>query len=195
MLMPPDLDKKLSQYKALLLKWSKTINLVSPATLKDIDRRHIQDSLQLASLLPEGTKTLIDIGSGAGFPGLVLAMIRPEIEVHLVESDQRKCSFMRTVSRETFTPVVIHNTRAENVDIKSACVISARALAKLGDLLSMTKIWWECNPEILLVFPKGSNWENEVSAAKECFEFDLQTAPSQTEKDAQILLLQHIKSL
>ena len=95
------LNPLLATYKSLLLKWAKVINLVSPATLADVDARHFQDSLQLIPLLPAHTKTLFDLGSGAGFPGLVIALERPDIRVHLFESDTKKCSFLSTVSRET----------------------------------------------------------------------------------------------
>ena len=138
------LNPLLATYKSLLLKWAKVINLVSPATLPDVDTRHFQDSLQLIPLLPPHTKTLFDLGSGAGFPGLVIALERPDIAVHLFESDTKKCAFLSTVSRETHIPVVIHNQRIESVDkIPDVVpdVISARALASLDTLLAMTEIW------------------------------------------------------
>lgn len=108
-----DHKEKFAQYEALLKKWQPAINLVSPDTLSEIRTRHIEDSAQLVDLIPAGAKTLFDLGSGAGFPGLVIAMMRPDLEVHLVESDQKKCAFLSTVSRETKTPVIIHNSRVE----------------------------------------------------------------------------------
>ena len=127
-------EPALKHYYGLLLKWQKTINLVSPSTLDDAWNRHFEDSIQVVSYIPENMKILCDIGSGAGFPGLVIAIERPDIQVHLVESDSRKCAFMRTVSRETnLSNVTIHNDRIENVigDI-DADYVSARALASLN---------------------------------------------------------------
>ena len=155
--MPPDLMTKLSTYRTLLGKWGKVINLVAPSTLKDIQKRHFEDSLQLAAFIPRDTEILLDLGSGAGFPGLVLAMTLPLIQVHLVESDQRKCSFLATVSRETNTPAVIHNSRIE--DIGSSIrpdVITARALADLKNLLRITEAFWSNQRTITLLFPKGA---------------------------------------
>ena len=91
----------LEQYQALLLKWQEKINLISPATIKDCWNRHFEDSLQLLPLIPNGPQVLYDLGSGAGFPGLVLALTRSDIAVTLVESDAKKCAFLSAVSRET----------------------------------------------------------------------------------------------
>jgi len=195
--MRPDLKTHLSTYQALLEKWSKAINLVSPSTLAESKNRHFEDSLQLLPLIPENAKTLIDIGSGAGFPGLVLAIARTTLEVHLVESDQKKCAFLSTVSRETFTPVIIHNERVQNVDITkiNPDIITARALASLTDLLSLTLPWTERNPEITLIFPKGEKAETEIAEARKLFEFDLKVIPSETDKKGVILVLGRIKEI
>lgn len=183
-------------YKALLVKWSKAVNLVSPSTLPDADRRHFDDSLQLLPLIPEGTKTLFDLGSGAGFPGMVLAISRPEIDVHLFESDQKKCSFLSTVSRETHIPVTIHNRRIESVDENLTIlpdVITARALASLVDLLGLTEQWWSRNPQAILVFPKGARADEEVIEACKIYDFVLESVPSRTDKSAQILKLRQVR--
>ncbi len=192
--MSPELSAKFDAYENFLRKWSKTINLVAPSTLADIRKRHILDSLQLESHIPGGTKILVDIGSGAGFPGMVLAMARPDIVVNLIESDERKCSFLRTVSRETFTPVVIHNDRAENVDISNPDVITARALSSLLSLLSLTEKWWRNNPSLTLIFPKGENWKNEVAEARNFYFFSLSDQPSTTDASARILVIRDIRT-
>lgn len=192
----PDLTAKLAVYKSLLIKWSKAINLVSPSTLTDIDTRHFNDSLQLLPFIPDDTKVLLDIGSGAGFPGLVLAMARPKMAVHLVESDQRKCSFLSAVSRETDTPIIIHNARVEAVDKSiGPNVITARALADLATLLKLTEHFWSDNTGLTLVLPKGAKWSQEVKDAKTKYDFSLEHQTSTTEKEAAILVLSHIKSL
>jgi len=106
--------QNLQTYQELLHKWQKRINLVSNNTIKDSWERHFEDSLQIIDLIPEMTKNLVDLGSGAGFPGLVIAIEKPEISVTLVESDQKKCSFLKTVSRETNTDVNVINDRIQS---------------------------------------------------------------------------------
>lgn len=196
--LPNSLKEKLSLYKALLLKWSKAVNLVSPTTLKEADTRHLEDSLQLVPLIPDHTKILFDLGSGAGFPGLVLAMALPNIEVHLVESDQKKCAFLSTVSRETLTPVIIHNERIENVDRIDGAkpdVITARALASLVELIAMTELWWTDNPQLVLVFPKGAKATEEIEDARKKYAFDVSLTQSRTDDKAQILTLKNLQKL
>lgn len=192
------LSSKLLIYKSLLLKWQKAVNLVAPSTLIDCETRHFQDSLQLLPLLPENAKTLFDFGSGAGFPALVLAIERPELAIHLFESDQKKCAFLSTVSRETLTPVVIHNQRIEAVDESINVipdVITARALASLTELIEISKRWWTKNPQVTLLFPKGARFAEEITEAEKCFSFDLDLFPSVTDDKAKILRLTNINSL
>jgi 16S rRNA (guanine527-N7)-methyltransferase len=190
----PHLRTKLDLYDILLRKWQKTINLVSPATLNDLEARHFTDSLQLADLIPPTAKRLYDIGSGAGFPGLVLAMARPDLLVTLIESDQRKCVFLQTVSRETGTPVKVENSRIEHLTLPAPDVITARALADLTTLLEMTQGWWTSWPDCTLIFPKGANADEEVFAARTRFQFDLKTVPSQTNPAAKILVLTQVRA-
>ena len=114
--MSPEITEKLRKYESLLLKWQKTINLVSSSTLKDVWARHFEDSLQIIDLVPDTVKTVWDLGSGAGFPGLVLAIARPDLSVNLVESDVRKSAFLQNVSRETMSGnVYIRNGRLEDM--------------------------------------------------------------------------------
>ena len=193
-----ELSTKLNKYHELLLKWSKVINLVAPSTLSDAKMRHFIDSTQIIPLIPADAKILFDIGSGAGFPGMVLAIECPNISVHLIESDTKKCSFLSTISRETNTPVLIHNRRIESVDkledIKPD-VITARALASLSELLTLTAQWWDNNPQITLIFPKGAKANEEIIEAQKSFRFHVESTPSQTDKMAQILVLRNIEKL
>lgn len=194
----PALSPKLEIYKTQLLKWAKVINLVSPSTLADVNSRHFYDSMQVIDLLPPNTKTLMDIGSGAGFPGMVIAIERPDIEVHLVESDTKKCSFLSTISRETNTPVIIHNARVEAVDKTAGInpdIITARALASLTELLEMTEPWWSKNNGLCLILPKGEKAQEEVVDAHKKFKFHLKISPSQTDEKAQILVLTEVEKL
>ena len=124
---------RLRRYDALLRRWQKAINLVSADSLTDAWRRHFWDSAQLLPLIPAGTRSLLDVGSGAGFPGLVLAILGVE-GVTLVESDGRKCAFLREVARETGTRVTILADRLERLAdrIQPPDIITARAVVILG---------------------------------------------------------------
>jgi 16S rRNA (guanine527-N7)-methyltransferase len=149
------MEALLRHYQALLVKWQEKINLVSPTTIQDSWKRHFEDSLQLLPLVPEGAKTLYDLGCGAGFPGLVLAMARPDLAVTLVESDAKKCAFLTAVSRETGVQVTIQNSRIEaaTATLPPPDIITARALASLEKLFDLAHPWLASNP--VLIFPKG----------------------------------------
>lgn len=186
--------ERLEIYHALLLKWQKAINLVSPATVKDAWVRHFADSAQILPLLPDTAKVYADIGCGGGFPGLVLAMMRPELEVHLIESDTRKCEFMRTVARETGVAVHVHAARIEAVDIPPPDVVSARALADLLALLNFIEPWAE-KENFRALFMKGERWAEEVDTAQCQFSFEYQHVNSVTDPRACILSLGKISAL
>lgn len=188
-----DLKAKLETYDRLLQKWQAKINLVSNTTLAHAQQRHFLDSLQLVQFIPAATRTLYDIGSGAGFPGLVIALARPEIDVHLIETDQKKCVFLQTVSRETSSPVTVHTARAEKVQLPPPDVVSARALADLSELFKLTERWWRDNPALILVFPKGANAEAEIAAARKVYRFEVEIRPSETDKAASILVLSRVE--
>lgn len=177
-------DDKLRLYLQLLLKWQRAMNLVSEASLPHAWERHFMDSAQLAALIPDKAQILADLGSGAGFPGMVLAMMRPELQVHLIESDERKTQFLRTVSRETETPVIIHNGRIENMTAAfTPDVVTARALAPLSQLLDYCLIWGRENPNLSMLFLKGEKSEEEIKAAKARFRFNYNTLPSATKPE------------
>ena len=186
---------QLDVYQALLIKWQSKINLVGPKTLEEAWERHFLDSLQLLPLIPENTRCLADLGSGAGFPGLVLAIMRPDIEAHLIESDQKKCTFMRTVARELDVPVHIHTDRIESVSRETDFVpdvVTARALASLSRLLNYVMVWVELNPSLKLVAPKGAQAQAEIEAAKTLYDFEVQSIKSETQNDAQVLVIESI---
>lgn len=186
--------ERLRHYESLLKKWQRAINLVGPATLDAAWERHFVDSAQIAALVPPDAKTLYDLGSGAGFPGLVLAMLRPELEITLIESDHKKAAFLSTVSHETNTPVKILTTRIEQAteSLPPPDVISARALASLFDLLKYIRPWALARPGLICLFPKGAQVEGEIEAAQGVADFKLTKTPSQTDKTAQILTLTEI---
>ena len=125
---------RLETYAAMLVQWQHHVNLVSTASLADIWRRHFLDSAQLHGLMPVAARTVVDLGSGAGFPGLVLAIMGGPT-VHLVESNGRKCAFLGEVNRATDAGAVIHNTRVADLEPLTSDVVTARAFAPLPRLL------------------------------------------------------------
>ncbi len=183
----------LHKYAGLLQKWQKAINLVGPDTLNNIEHRHFNDSAQLSELIPETAQNLFDFGSGAGFPGMVLAMLRPELKVHLVESDHRKCTFLSTVSRETMTPVTIYNERIESLSTETVPdIITARALAPLDKLLDYARPWVEKNPTLILLFLKGARADEEIEAARKNYDFTLEKFPSASDPSGCILKITNL---
>lgn len=180
---------RLSHYVTLLKKWTPQINLVSKSTIPDIWTRHILDSLQVIDLLSEPPKLWMDLGSGGGFPGLVAAIVGiekyPSAKFVLVESDQRKCSFLRTVIRETGANATVITDRIEKIAPLNADVISARALADLDTLLGF--ISQHGNEDCVSLLPKGANWKNEVDNAMKHWEFQAEHIKSKTDSSAVVL--------
>ncbi|KAA5606249.1 hypothetical protein F1188_07460 [Roseospira marina] len=161
---------RLTTLLELLETWTRRINLVGPATVPDAWARHVLDSARLVPLIPPGTTRLADLGSGAGFPGLVLAILGASdgvsdgapLDVHLVESDQRKVAFLREAARVTDTPVTLHAQRIEAVAPLEAAVVTARALAPLPDLLPL--VTRHLTPEGVALLPKGRTAADELTA-------------------------------
>ncbi len=149
----------------LLAKWQRRINLVGRRSLADVWRRHFLDSAQLSALLPARPGTLLDLGSGAGFPGLFLAVIAGW-DVHLVESDGRKCAFLAEVNRATQAGAVIHNGRIENLEPFAADIVTARACAPLAELLAYAEPFVAGHKKTLCFFHKGRKAEEELTAAR-----------------------------
>lgn len=183
--------EKFNCYAQILLKWQKTINLVGETTLEELAERHFLDSAQLIKHLPNKQIKLADMGSGAGFPGMVLAMLGVK-EVHLIEADVRKATFLREVSRETNTPVFIHDDRVEDTSIPDLDIITARALAPLKDLLSLAnKIITPSHPMTCL-FLKGEKTEEEIQRAQKRWNFMLETFQSVTDTSGKILKINNL---
>ncbi|MCC6597170.1 MAG: 16S rRNA (guanine(527)-N(7))-methyltransferase RsmG [Alphaproteobacteria bacterium] len=190
----PEIQEKLEAFHALLVKWQPTINLVSPTTMADAWNRHFADSAQIAQYIPDQKLRIADMGSGAGFPGLVLAMMRPDLEIHLVESDDRKAQFLRSVSRETNTPVQVHAERLVHViDEISPQWLLARAVADLRKLLIYVAPYAHQHPEFTALFMKGAQVDAEMAVAKKEFNFKVKSFPSLTDAQARILKITEIK--
>lgn len=181
---------KFSLYHELLLKWQKAVNLVGKSTLDDIWGRHFLDSAQLFPLIPADCRVLVDMGSGAGFPGLVLSIMGVP-EVHLIESDSRKAAFLAEVGRKCGLNVKTHNCRIESVEGVSADVVTARALAALPALMGYAWPFISENGGIC-IFPKGKQAQDELAEAQKEWVFHVKHQPSQTAPDGLILVLESI---
>lgn len=191
--LPPAQQVKFDNYLKTLTKWQKSINLVSPSTVGMARDRHVLDSYQLVQRIPDGVKTIYDLGSGAGFPALVIAIARPDLAIHCVESDQRKCEFLKTISRENDIPVTIHMGRIEEFgDLPPPDLITARALASLSQILSWTEFWRKTNPSLDYLLPKGATWQDEIKEAQAFYKFNAQIYPSLTDDSARLLLVDKI---
>lgn len=186
---------RLKVYQGLLEQWQKKLNLVSNSTVSVAWERHFLDSYQLLSHLPLNPISLIDLGSGAGFPGLVLAILRPEdLTVTLVESDFKKCIFLENVSRETKSKVTILQSRIESLANSLLFdVITARALAPLPLLLTYAFPLMKENS--MGLFLKGKDVEKEIEAAQKNWRFDLEIYPSLTDSKASILKIENLKKV
>jgi len=182
--------ERLHIYAALLEKWQGAVNLVAPDTLPIIWQRHFADSAQLLRLIEVPAKC-VDFGTGAGFPGMVLAIILADrgCEMHLVESNARKCAFLRNVARETATPVEIHNARIEEIlargTVTNANVVMARGVAPLTRLIGLSEPLMAAGAAG--VFPKGRRADAEVVEARKAWTFELRSHPSVTDSGGQVL--------
>ncbi len=185
-------NNKLEQYVVILQKWQKTINLVSKSTIDDIWERHIEDSAQLSPLIKKNLN-ILDMGSGGGFPGMVLAIIRPDLNITLVESDSRKCAFLQSVSRETSTVVSIINERIETINLTSPPdIISARALSSIDNLLNYSWPHIKTNPALKCIFLKGEKADLEIEDAQKSFNFNYNTIRSVTNSQAKIIEITNV---
>lgn len=181
--------ERLEVYERLLKKWNPAINLVSKATLADIWGRHFLDSAQLFPLFPTQSAHWVDIGSGGGFPGIVLAIQAEELESNpkmtLIESDQRKAAFLLTVIRELSLSSKVIVERVEKAEAQTADVLSARALAPLDKLLAFAKR--HLLPTGTAIFPKGETYKQEIKHAREHWRFDVKEHKSATSANSVIL--------
>ncbi|HTI87907.1 MAG TPA: 16S rRNA (guanine(527)-N(7))-methyltransferase RsmG [Alphaproteobacteria bacterium] len=173
--------ERLTTYLELLRKWNGAINLVGASTLADPWRRHFWDSAQLLPLLPSARSVVVDLGSGGGFPGLVLAIAAGDrTNVHLVESDRRKATFLREAARATATEVAVHSERAETPSKPvKADVITARALAPISVVLELAAAF--AQPETQFLLLKGSQTHNELTEARKHWTMTVDVHPSRSD--------------
>ena len=173
----------------LVEKWNKSINLISKKTVPEMWNRHILDSAQIFYASNKSFKKWLDMGSGAGFPGLVVAILAQDKnicgETVLVESDKRKCVFLSTVKRELNLNLSIINNRIEGCDRQQADVISARALADLPSLLDLS--FDHLSDNTTLIFSKGKSWKEELVAAEKIWNFSWEAVTSITDAKSVVL--------
>lgn len=180
---------RLKRYAEMLEKWNRRINLVGRGTIEDLWRRHMLDSAQLLPLIPQDAGSLVDLGSGAGFPGLVLAICGVK-NVHLIEADRKKCAFLREVARETNASVTTHNKRIEEIESFQADIVTSRALAPLPKLLDMAAPFTKKHS--ILLFLKGRSADGELTEAAKEWNMRVDQIPSQTDPEGMILRLEAI---
>lgn len=185
----------LEVYEALVRRWNPAINLVSMASLVHMRERHTADSVQLMTWCPETARHWVDLGSGGGFPGLVIAILAreivPDLRVTLVESDARKATFLRQAASELRLPVTVITNRIESLPPLEADVISARALAPLPDLLDYAHR--HLRRDGVAIFPKGERYSSELAEARTTWRFAAEEHPSLTDTRSAILVIRKIE--
>lgn len=186
--------ERLEHLADLVRKWTPRINLVSKNSLDAIWQRHILDSAQVFALAPKGVKHWVDLGSGGGFPGLVVATLAKDLVQEsaftLIESDQRKAVFLRTAIRELDLSAKVITTRIETTSPQSADVVSARALSDLATLLSYFQR--HAGPLATGLFMKGRTWKKEVEDARHQWSFLVEPIRSTTETEAVVLKIKEV---
>lgn len=185
----------LETFQNMVLEWNNKFNLISKSSAEDIWNRHILDSLQLLKFINDKAEKLYDFGSGAGFPGMVLAIaikdIFPNLKVSLMESIRKKAIFLNEVKTRLNLDVDIYNERVENLKLPKADIITSRAMASLEKLLNYAYPF--CKKETELLFLKGKTWEDEIKTALIKWKFDYEAFESITDKDGKILFIKNIR--
>lgn len=185
---------RLAAYEALVLRWNPRINLVAPTTLPDIRRRHIDDSLQISDCVAPESGIWVDLGSGGGLPGIVMAIAFADRDIRfaMIESDQRKAAFLRTCIRElALENATVHNARIEQVPSLNAAYLSARALAPLPKLMPYLRQHLASDGKAFLM--KGQNWQVELNDARQNWSFEIKTHPSKTQAGSAILEISGVR--
>ena len=185
--------QRLKRYAETLAKWQKSINLVAPESLNDLWRRHMLDSAQLLPHIPSDIEALADMGSGAGFPGLVLAILGIP-HVHLIESDTRKCVFLAEAARAAgLTPgenPTIHRARLEDLTNLKVDVVTARACAPLAQLLTYAEPF--LRPDSFCLFLKGGRVDEELTEAAKTWRMRVERIPSLSDPSGTILRMRQV---
>ena len=185
----------LKYFEDLVVLWNPAINLISNSSVSDLWSRHIIDSAQLFLFTLPDEGLWLDVGSGGGFPGIVVSIVAkelaPSLRVVLVESDNRKCVFLRTVIRELGLSVKVINDRIENVKLDDVVYLSARALRNLNSLLFIVEN--NVSRETVCVFPKGRSYKKELVESQKNWKFDFNLIDSNTSEDSKVIVLKGLE--
>lgn len=185
---------KLKTYEATLKEWQNRFNLVSKNSLSDAWSRHFLDSVQLIKYVPESTKRLYDFGSGAGFPGMVLAILAsekmPNLKITLIESIKKKTLYLNAVQELCGVNVDIINDRVENLKLPQADVITSRAMCDLTKLFSYAYKF--SNKKTIMIFPKGKSFQTEIEDAKKHWAFDCKVETNEMCNEGVILVVNNL---
>lgn len=187
-----DMDKQIDAYCSLLIKWNHKINLIGHSTESEIRKRHVDDCLQLQEFISGKKASIVDLGSGAGLPGVILAIGGYE-NITLIESDQKKCVFLREVRRELNLHYDVLNSRIEEIKDKTFSIITSRALASLEHLIELSLPLMD--KDSICYFLKGENVTEEISDAQKRYSFNFKLYPSKTSCTGSILEVKNISTL
>lgn len=182
---------KLDRYVDLLEEWNAKFNLIADSTLPHIWRRHFLDCAQLIKFFPQNAKTVADLGSGAGLPGIILSILGAP-EVHLIESTGKKADFLNVVVKELSLSAIVRKVRVESLFNIRFDIITARALKPLPQLLKLSKPL--IKKESLCLFLKGQNVHAEFAEAKRLWKFDAEIFPSLSDASGRVLKISNLHS-
>ena len=190
---------RLCLFQKILIKWQKSINLISRNTIENTWERHFLDSAQLYKFVRDIEGNIIDFGSGAGFPGMVLAIMGKK-NIHLVESDYKKCVFLKEIAMLTETDITIHNCRIEELNFINVDLVTCRALASLKNLIHYVEVFinkslGERQQYPKLLFLKGKSYFSEIIELSNIKKISFEEYPSITDKDGRILYISKVDKL
>jgi 16S rRNA (guanine527-N7)-methyltransferase len=191
--------ERLYLFQKILIKWQKSINLISKNTIKNTWERHFLDSAQLYKFVKGIEGNIIDFGSGAGFPGMVLAIMGTK-NIHLVESDYKKCVFLKEIAMLTETDITIHNCRIEDLSFINVDLITCRALASLSKLIEYVEVFTNKSSEEKqrlpkMLFLKGKSYLSEVLELSKNRKINFEEYPSITDRHGKILYINKVDML
>ena len=188
-------QKELEKFSDFVLKWQKTVNLIAPSTVSMIWERHVLDSAQLFLYIPSHARVLVDMGSGGGFPAIVLAIVNKVMSgpiecFYLIESDVKKSIFLREAAREFELPVVVLNERIEKISLEDVDIITARALKSVDELLDLAQ--GILNSKTVCLFLKGEKVQEELK--QNTHKCSVEIIPSQIYNKGCILKIGEVQS-
>ena len=186
-------EKKLKVFQEEIIKNNQKFNLISKSSVLNLWERHIIDSAQLINFFPKGFNKFIDIGSGAGFPGLVIKIMDNNLRGHLVESNTKKAKFLSNTSKLLGIDINVHNERFENLDKfenDNKFVLTSRAVSSLSKMIKISLSFFQSGS--IGLFHKGEKWQQEISEASKFWAFEFEAIGSLTNKDSRIIMIKNV---